>query len=170
MGNTTRDILSEYKIREIEPGDNPSVAVLVRSNLKKHGLDIPGTVYFDPAVDNIHSYYFGREDRGYYVLTDKNNEIVGGIGFAAFPLFEGCAELQKLYLADSVKGNGLGYELIKFIEGKMQERGYRASYLETHYNLQAAMHIYEKSGYKKIERPAEVAHGAMTEFYYKNLL
>ena len=41
--------------------------------------------------------------------------------------------------------------------------------LETHHNLQTAIHIYEKMGYSKIERPKEVAHGTMDHFYYKKL-
>ncbi len=159
-----------FRIREMIPGDNIAVAELIRYNLKKHGLDIPGTVYFDSVLDNLCEFYFGNENRGYYVLVDENDCVMGGIGFAEFVPFKDCAELQKLYLADSVKGMGLGYKMISYVEGKMLEKGYKASYLETHNNLKAAMHIYEKSGYLKIERPKEVAHGAMTDFYYKKLL
>lgn len=156
-----------YRIREMIPEDNSAVAALIRSNLKNHGLDIPGTVYFDPCIDNLYEYYLNGINRGYYVLVDKDDNVLGGIGFDEFSPFQDCAELQKLYLADSVKGNGLGYRLISYIEDRMTEAGYKASYLETHSNLQAAIHIYEKSGYSLIERPKEVVHGAMTNFYYK---
>ncbi len=164
-----KDIDMGYKIREMTPEDNLAVKTLIRDNLKKHGLDIPGTVYFDPGIDNLYEVYSGSEKQGYYVLADEENRVIGGIGFAEFAPFENCAELQKLYLADAVKGFGLGYRLIRFIEEKMMEAGYKASYLETHLNLKAAIHIYEKSGYEKIERPKDVAHGAMTHFYYKKL-
>lgn len=159
----------EYQIREMVPEDNSAVAKLIRDNLKNHGLDIPGTVYFDPGLDNLYDVYKGSRKRGYFVLTDTKDLVIGGIGFDEFLPFEDCAELQKLYLADSVKGSGLGYRLISFVEDKMKEAGYKVSYLETHKNLQAAMHIYEKSGYKLIERPKEVGHGAMTHFYLKRL-
>ncbi|SCZ77996.1 putative acetyltransferase [Pseudobutyrivibrio xylanivorans] len=43
----------------------------------------------------------------------------------------------------------------------MREAGYKVSYLETHDNLQAAIHIYEKKGYVEIERPREVVHSSM---------
>ena len=86
-----------------------------------------------------------------------------------FPQFQDCAELQKLYLADSAKGRGLGYRLISFIEDKMSEAGYKFSYLETHSNLKAAIHIYGKSGYSKIARPEGVVHGAMTDFFFKDI-
>ncbi len=157
-----------WKIRDMIPEDNRAVAELVRYNLKKHGLDIPGTVYFDSVVDNLYEYYSSSERRGYYVLVDDSDTVVGGIGLDDFPLFKDCAELQKLYLSDSVKGNGLGYVLIKHVESKMIEKGYKASYLETHDNLKAALHIYEKSEYSRIDKPKEVMHGAMNVFFYKS--
>lgn len=159
----------EYRIREMISSDNLSVAAIIRSNLEKNGLDVPGTAYFDKALDNLYEFYSGGEKQGYYVITDSDDLVVGGIGFAEFPHFKNCAELQKLYLADSAKGKGLGYKLISFVENEMKKAGYKASYLETHSNLQAAIHIYEKSGYLKIERPKEVGHGAMDNFYYKKL-
>ena len=82
---------------------------------------------------------------------------------------EDTAELQKLYLDDSAKGSGLGYELIRLIEERMLASGYNYSYLETHDNLQAAIHIYEKSGYTEISRPNEVVHSAMNRFFKKKL-
>jgi putative acetyltransferase len=159
----------DYKIRKICPEDNFALAELIRYNLKNHGLDIPGTVYFDDGLYNLYEFYSHSKKRGYYILTDESNLVLGGIGFAEFSSFKGCAELQKLYLADSVKGNGLGYRLINYVEEKMAEAGFKASYLETHSNLKAAIHIYEKSGYLKIDRPKHVAHGAMDNFYYKKL-
>ena len=162
-------INNNYIIRTILPKDNKALADIIRYNLKKHGLDIPGTVYFDDDLDRLSEFYLGSKTRGYFILADKDDDVVGGIGFAEFPHFENCAELQKLYLADSAKGEGLGYVLIKHVEEKMAQSGFGSSYLETHENLKAALHIYEKSGYSLIKRPEDVAHGAMTHFYFKNL-
>ena len=159
----------DLQIRAMTQKDNEAMAVIVRYNLKNHGLDIPGTVYYDDGLDHLYEFYSEVEGRGYYVLVDNQDRVVGGIGFAEFALFPDCAELQKLYLADSVKGNGLGYTLIQYIEDRMRDAGYRASYLETHSNLVAALHVYEKSGYEEIDRPKEVVHGAMDHFYYKEL-
>ena len=47
--------------------------------------------------------------------------------------------------------------------------GYKQSYLETHDTLQAAIHIYEKCGYKEIDRPKEVVHSTMNRFFLKFL-
>ena len=160
---------SMYKYREITADDNTAVAVLIRNTLKKYHLDIPGTVYFDDGLDHLSDYY-GKEDCRYYVMEDDSGKVVGGIGFAGFPPLKHTAELQKLYLDDSVKGAGLGYEMIAYIEERMRSAGYKASYLETHDNLQAAIHIYKKSGYKEIDRPEEVVHSTMNRFFLKELL
>lgn len=159
-----------FIIRKILPKDNRHLAELIRYNLEKHGLDIPGTAYFDTGLDTLSEVYRDSVTSGYFVLTDIEDNVVGGIGFADYPHIEGCAELQKLYLADSVKGFGLGYILIRYTEERMAEAGFSSSYLETHKNLEAAIHIYEKCGYERIACPQKAVHSAMTHFYLKRLL
>ena len=156
------------KYREMTAADNDAVAKLIRNNLEKHNLDIPGTVYFDEGLDHLSDYY-STDERRYFVIEDPRGKVIGGIGYAKLEFMEDTAELQKLYLDDSVKGSGLGYELISLVEDKMREAGYKYSYLETHDNLQAAIHIYEKSGYAEIEKPKEVVHSAMNRFFKKPL-
>ena len=110
----------QFFCREIEEKDDSAVAALIRDNLKKHSLDIPGTVYYDEGLDHLSDFYAGPK-RSYYVLLDAKERIVGGIGFAGFEPMEDTAELQKLYLDDSVKGAGLGYELIALIEKTIEK-------------------------------------------------
>lgn len=155
--------------REINKADDIALADIVRRNLKAHGLDIPGTVYFDDNLDHLSDFYLGDKARRYYFIAVEDDEVVGGVGLAEFEYFEDCAELQKLYLTDRVKGRGIGYQLIRMVEEKARELGYRKMYLETHTNLQAAIHIYKKCGYKEIEKPAGVVHATMNRFFIKEL-
>ena len=158
----------EYRFRKITESDNNIIAGIIRNNLEQFGLDIPGTAYFDTGLDHLSDCYLD-EKSGYYVLVDENGTVVGGIGYSAFPFMRDTAELQKLYLDPGVKGDGLGYGMIRYIEEQMRESGFRRSYLETHDNLQAAIHIYEKSGYLEIEKPEQVGHSSMNRFYIKDL-
>lgn len=158
-----------YTIRKIRAEDNTAIAHIIRYNLKERGLDIPGTAYFDPFLDVFSTYYEGKDDADYFVLTDSNGRVVGGIGFEKTDIVPESAELQKIYLDDSVKGQGLGYALIEFIEDRMREAGVKSSYLETHTNLDVAIHLYEKTGYRRIDRPANVGHSTMDHFYIKEL-
>lgn len=154
--------------REIRESDNAAIASLIRRTLEEHNLDIPGTAYYDEDLDSFSKLY-GRPDARYYVMEDDNGRVVGGIGFSAFDKMEETAELQKLYLDKSVSGSGLGYEMISCVEKRMKEAGFKKSYLETHDNLAAAIHIYIKSGYEEIERPSFVGHSAMNRFFVKDI-
>lgn len=151
----------------IEPHQDAAMAAIVRAALKAHGLDIPGTAYFDEALDHL-SVYYDRPGRAYYVLLE-DGAVTGGVGLAQFEGLPGCCELQKLYLSPAAQGRGLGYRMIRFIEDRARALGYRQIYLETHTNLQAAIHEYERSGYRQIPRPAAVVHTTMDRFYIKEL-
>ena len=153
--------------RKLSGEYDAALASLIRTNLKAHRLDIPGTAYYDEGLDHLSDFYT-HAGRSYFVLLDRE-KLVGGIGLAEIGFFPECCELQKLYLDDCVKGNGLGYQMIETVEQEARRLGYKRIYLETHTNLQAAIHIYEKSGYQKIERPESVVHSTMNRFYFKEL-
>ncbi len=157
-----------FNFREINKKDNDVIAILIRKTLEEHALDIPGTVYFDEGLNHLSEYYKG-ENRKYYVLESEDGKVIGGIGYEQLAFIADTAELQKLYLEDVARGSRRGYEMMTFIEEKMREAGYKRSYLETHDNLQAAIHIYEKSGYREIDRPKEVVHSTMNRFFIKEL-
>lgn len=128
-------------------------------------MDISGTAYFDPQLDQLSTYYtIGTKPRVYFVVLNENDQVTGGIGIAEFEGISDCAEIQKLYLDDSIKGKGCGRKLMEVAENLAKEAGYRQLYLETHSNLKAAIKLYEKSGYKQIERPKTVLHGTMDHF------
>ena len=153
----------EYK--PLTAAYDAQLAALIRGRLRSHHLDIPGTAYYDRTLDHLSDFY-AAPGRAYYVLLQRG-ALVGGIGIAEFQ--GDCCELQKLYLADSAKGHGFGYEMIRFAEDSARALGYRRIYLETHTNLAAAIHVYERSGYHQIPRPDSVVHSTMNRFYRKEL-
>lgn len=146
------------------------LADIIRNNLKKYSLDIPGTAYYDDNLNHLSEYYLADpKKRFYYLVTDDEGKLAGGIGLAEIDLFSDCCELQKLYLADEFKGKGLSYKMIALLENKARELGYKRIYLETHDNLAPAICVYEKCGFKQIEKPAGVVHATMNRFYLKEL-
>ena len=156
--------------RIIEPKDNLIIANIIRDNLKANKLDMPGTVYFDENLNNLSDFYLASPQRAYFIALDDNDNIIGGIGLAELGFMDDTAELQKLYLTDAAKGQGLSYELIELVEETALNKGYKRIYLETHTNLKTAIHLYEKCGYKLIEKPKEVVHSSMNRFYLKELV
>ena len=157
-------------IRPIRPEDDAPMSRIIRSNLEQFHLDIPGTAYFDPELDHLSRYYRAAPDRrAYFVAVDEAGRVLGGVGFAEFSGFSHCAELQKLYLAEEVKGRGLGSRLMQQVQSCARSLGYGQMYLETHSNLQAAIRLYEKLGFQRIRRPEGVMHSTMDHFYLKEL-
>lgn len=156
------------EIHEISPSADQELAKIIRFNFEKHSLNIPGTVYFDPELDSLSKYY--RENtkcRKYFVLWE-DGKVCGGIGFAEFHGFEKCAEIQKLYLSESVKGKGYGKALLQIAEAAAREMGYQNLYIETHTNFDIALQMYQKQGYMPVEKPPTVSHGAMNRFLLKH--
>lgn len=156
--------------RKIEPADDAFIAGIVRANLKHFHLDIPGTAYFDPELEHLSTFYNADPSkRCYFVALDDTGHVLGGAGIAEFDGIEDCAELQKLYLDDSAKGKGCGKELMRIAENWARSAGYKYLYLETHSRLTAAVGLYEKLGFQRIEKPGKTNHGTMDLFYLKRL-
>ena len=157
-------------IRPITAEDDQAIAEIIRGNLRAYHLDIPGTAYFDPELDCLSAYYNAQPDKKrYFVAEQEDGVVAGGVGIAPFSGFEHCAELQKLSLADEAKGKGFGKQLMRTAEQYAKAAGYHSLYLETHTNLEAAMGLYEKLGFRKIEKPAAVLHSTMNRFFLKQL-
>lgn len=156
--------------RKIEASDDKRIAQIIRTNLEKLHLDIPGTAYFDPELEHLSLYYnCNSSKRIYYVALDEAGQVIGGVGIAEFDGIENCAELQKLYLDDSVKGKGYGKELLLIAEDWARSAGYQNLYLETHTNLSVALKLYEKLGFRQVEKPCSTPHSTMNCFYLKKL-
>ena len=157
------------EFERLEPRDDAALAALIRHLLKAHGLDIPGTVYYDSGLDCLSAFYDGEPEKRAYFVLREGEHLLGGVGFAEFPPFPECAELQKLYLSEQAQGRGIGYRLIACAENEALRLGYRQMYLETHDNLKAALHLYIRSGYREIARPTATVHSTMNRFFLKDL-
>lgn len=159
-----------YHIRPIQPADDPQIAAIIRANLEAYRLDIPGTAYFDPELDHLSRFYGADPDRrAYFILEDDQSQVLGGVGTAEFSGLDACAELQKLYLTDGLKGRGLGRRLLERAEDAARTLGYRRLYLETHSALVPALRLYEAAGFTRIAQPETVLHTTMDRFYLKEL-
>ena len=159
------------KIHKITSNDDDRIAEIVRVNLKSYGLDVPGTVYFDPELDCLSKYYNEKpEKRVYLIAEDEDGDIIGGAGIAELNGMDNCAEIQKLYLVDKAKGKGLGWKLLKMAEKSAADLGYSRSYLETHSSLSAAVELYKNAGYVQIDKPDFVVHTTMNMFFVKDIL
>jgi GNAT superfamily N-acetyltransferase len=76
-------------------------------------------------------------------LRDKANEVIGGI---TAELFGGWAYISLLWVEESLRNQGLGSQLLSFMEAEAIKMGCTNAHLDT-YSFEARP-FYEKAGYK----------------------
>lgn len=160
----------QLTIRPIEPRDDAALYVLIRHALEINGLGIDGTAYTDPQLAWLSRYYADDPRRGYFVVEDSSGVITAGAGFGEYDETAGIAELQKLYSDSRFAGQGVSYRLIAVIEEAAKQAGYRQLYLESRHELQAALHVYEKAGFTRLDAPPkDPSHAVMDYYFIKDL-
>ncbi len=132
--------------------DNIHIADIIRSVLKEHGLNKPGTVYTDPTTDAMFQLF--QTEGSIYWIAKNDNEIIGGCGiFPTRGLPKGYAEMVKLYVSSAYQGQKVGYQLMEICFDSAVKMGYDKLYLETLPELDKAVSIYERCGFQLLKEP-----------------
>lgn len=139
-------------IRPIAPADNAAIAQVIRSVLTEFGAAKPGTVFTDPTTDHLFELF--QTPQSAYFIAETGGTIVGGCGIYPTANLPGtCTELVKLYLAPAARGTGLGKQLMEHCCELAKELGYTEVYLETLPELHIAVGLYERMGFRYLDRP-----------------
>jgi putative acetyltransferase len=152
MNSNQNQLQANVKIRNIQPSDNPDLAVIVRNTLTEFGANKPGTVYFDPTTDALFEVF--QAPKSAYFIAEKDGKILGGGGiYPTEDLPENTCELVKMYLLPEARGIGLGGTLIERCLEIAKEKGFQQVYLETLPELNLAVKVYEKFGFEYLSAP-----------------
>ncbi|GAC1569450.1 MAG: GNAT family N-acetyltransferase [Chitinophagaceae bacterium] len=139
-------------IRSILPTDNKALATIIRDSLSEFGANKPGTVYHDPTTDALYELF--QLPGSFYLVAEENNQLLGGAGIFPSPgLPPGVCELVKMYLHKNARGKGLGRLLIAQCLQEAKNIGYTSIYLETMPELEKAVSVYEKFGFRYLKGP-----------------
>lgn len=143
--------VAPFVIRPLEEEDNPALAHMLRASVEEHGAPKVGTFYDDPHTDRMYQT-FNRKGAAYWVV-EYNGALVGGGGFyptAGLP--KGYAELSKFHFSPAIRGKGIGKRLLQLLEQRALKAGYTHLYLVSYPHFGKAVAMYEKYGYKHIDR------------------
>lgn len=158
-----------WKIREIRPEDNEQVKALVRNVLLEMGVPKVGTAYEDKALEDMAGTYSG--DREAYFVVEEGSRIIGGAGIAPLiGLEEEVCELQKMYFLPEARGRGIGMKMITKCLDFARDKNFDKCYIETMPYMENARRLYDKNGFKVIQKPmGNTGHYNCTVFMMKHL-
>ena len=138
-----QSISMEIKIVPYEPKLKDGVFAFTKKCFEKLGKN------FEP--EGRHECYNDIE-RHYvkFFCLVEGNRIVGTV--ALKKLDEYTAELKSLYLAQELRGKGLGKQLLDKAIMSARELGFTSIVLDSMSKYTDAVKLYEKVGFKHIER------------------
>jgi putative acetyltransferase len=153
-------------IRPIARGDDAAMAAIIRAVMPEFGASGCGFAINDPEVDWMSRAYAAPRS-AYFVVEDAGGQVLGGGGVA--PLEGGDAdtcELRKMYFLPGARGRGIGSALMARCLHSARGFGFTRCYLETLTGMDAAMRLYERSGFQRIDSPlGATGHGGCNRFY-----
>jgi len=160
---------STLHIRPIETRDDPRMAQIIRTVMPEFGASGSGFAINDPEVDWMTRAY--AAPRSAYFVVEREGVVEGGGGVA--PLEGGDAdvcELRKMYFLPSLRGLGAGAEVMRRSLDAARAFGFKRCYIETLTGMNAAMRLYERNGFRRIDTPlGATGHGGCDIFYIMEL-
>ncbi len=97
-----------------------------------------------------------------------SDEAVAGCGAAMLRL-EGYAEIKRMFVCDAARRQGLGWQILTFLEDHLRRHGVGVARLETGVYSHAAIRLYERMGYVRIGPFADYWDDPLSVFYEKQL-
>lgn len=158
-----------WRLRAIEPRDDAAMAAIIRAVMPEFGAVGDGFAINDPEVDWMSRAY--AAPRSAYFVVERDGEVLGGGGVAPLEGGDGdTCELRKMYFLPRARGLGAGAAMMARCLQAARDRGFRRCYLETLHGMDAAMKLYERTGFRRIGAPlGATGHGGCNAFYLLDL-
>jgi ribosomal protein S18 acetylase RimI-like enzyme len=143
----TADLLvraATVQLREAAP-DDPAAREATARYFRE--LDERFPTGFDPGAPD------GRQPGATYVVATSDGRAVAYGGLRPLPdLGPTTGEIKRMWVDPGWRGAGLGSRMLRHLEALAQDRGLTRIVLDTNDTLLEAIAMYERAGYRRIER------------------
>ncbi|MFF4875147.1 GNAT family N-acetyltransferase [Micromonospora sp. NPDC000668] len=147
MAQVERLLIASMVVIEPCPPGDPRARACVRAYARDINRRFDGG--FDPALSNpVHDEEL-IPPAGVFLLATLNSEPVGCGAVKLHP--DAPAEIKRVWVADTVRGLGIGRRILRDLERYAGERGWTTVRLDTNRNLTEAIAMYHAAGYQEIE-------------------
>jgi putative acetyltransferase len=159
-----------WKIRPIAPHDDARMAYIIRTVMPEYGANGEGFAISDPEVDWMSKAY--NAPRCAYFVIELEGQVLGGGGIA--PLVGASnnriCELRKMYFLPALRGQGAGLALMELCLKKARDLNFELCYLETLTGMDNAISLYQKVGFRSLDKPmGNTGHSGCNRFFAKSL-
>ncbi|WP_238011165.1 helix-turn-helix domain-containing GNAT family N-acetyltransferase [Dactylosporangium sp. AC04546] len=148
MHEVERLLLASMVVIEVVPPGDPRARACLRAYVREIARRFDDG--FDPGLSTPAADEEFTAPAGAFLLATLASEPVGCGGVKLHP--DGPAEIKRLWVAETVRGMGVGRRMLGELERHAAERGYGAVRLDTNRNLHEAIRMYRGAGYREIPR------------------
>lgn len=137
----------DWSIRAYQPCDLGEVGAFLAEVFRGLGreFELEGK---ESDIRDLDAVYPGN--RGCFLIAERGGKMVGTVGVRRFS--DEIAELKRLYLAEAVRGLGIGEALCRQAIADAARLGYRFLRLDTTARATAALPLFGKLGFQPIPR------------------
>ena len=133
------------RLDEAAPDDHRAVAAMAA-----YFSEIGERFGFEPGDAWQHDAASIAAPDGFFVVATSDGEPVACGGVQRLP--DGAAEVKRMWVHGDWRGAGLGARLLRHLEDLARARGHAVVRLDTNDTLVEAIAMYERAGYRSIER------------------
>lgn len=156
---STKTDLQAPLIRTLKADDDAALAAVIREVSAEYGLTPDkGFSVADTTLDCLSEVY--QAPGSQYWVIEFQGKVVGGAGIAPLANNDGVCELQKMYFANTIRGQGIAKSLSTQCFDFAKQQGFQSVYLETTAVLVEALALYEKLGFSHCKHLGDTGHDA----------
>ncbi len=142
---TIREITVAEEVRDLKPLVTEYFEIVV-AGLAGFGISIPPSVPVENMMNNL-DLFVPPKGRAFVAEAESGTQ---GMAFLK-PLAGDQIELKRLYVTPETRGSGLGRRLLHHSMDAARGLGMRELLLDTITPLKAAISLYEREGFQRIE-------------------
>lgn len=161
--------MTNYTVAPIDACHDAAICQIIQTVGAEFGAVGDGFGPSDVEVLNM-SRYYSDKNRSRYLIATIADKVVGGGGIAPFNDSKEVCELRKLFLLPQSRGSGLGKTLTLQCLDYAKAQGFKQCYLDTLATMTGAIGLYQKLGFRLLDKPlGGTIHGGCDVWMIKDL-
>ena len=138
----------------IELYTDPRLLVALNTLLREYGNYMFGDLGLTAGKKSFYDQINTDPDNSYqlpngtFILAELKGDIAGCVGIKKYT--DNVCEMKRMYIRPEFRGLGIGKAFCAYVVKRSKDLGYKKIYLDTNLEMNEALNLYLKSGFKVI--------------------